>query len=120
MNSTAKTTRNLEIDGMSGEACVRKVSGALRGVQGVSTQSVKVGGATIGADQVGCNAACAAIDSVGFKSREGSAPVMAKGVTQSGAPALNLVAENAAASAAGGVKVEHVNEAMPAKPAAAI
>jgi len=124
MESSPKTTRTLQIDGMTGDACVQKVTGALKSVHGVSTQSVKVGGATIGADQTGCNAACAAIDSVGFKSREGiqagSAPVMARGVTQSGQPALNLVAENSAATAAGGVKVERVPPAPIGTPAAAI
>jgi copper chaperone CopZ len=117
MESGNTITRNLEIDGMRGDDCIQKVTGALKGVHGISTQSVKVGGATIGADQTGCTAACAAIDSVGFKSREGGAPAN-KGVTQSGAPAQNLVAEHAAAAIAG-VKAERVNDA-PVKPIAAI
>ena len=48
------------------------------------------------------------------------APVMPRGVTQSGQPALNLVAENSAATAAGGVKVERVPPAPIGTPAAAI
>lgn len=72
METATMTGRNLEIDGMSGDACVQKVTGALKGVHGVSTQSVKVGGARIQADQAGCTAACAAIDSAGYKVREGA------------------------------------------------
>ncbi len=72
METATTTGRTLEIDGMSGDACVQKVTGALKGVHGVSTQSVKVGGAKIQADQAGCAAACAAIGSAGFKVREGA------------------------------------------------
>lgn len=71
MNSPA-TTRTLKIDGMTGDACIAKVTGALKGVAGVTTHSVKVGSASIGADQNGCTAACAAIDGAGFKARAGS------------------------------------------------
>jgi copper chaperone CopZ len=70
MESATMTTRNLQIDGMTGDVCVSKVRGALKGVPDVTTQDVKVGSATIGADQIGCNAACAAIDTAGFKARE--------------------------------------------------
>lgn len=49
-----------------------------------------------------------------------SVPAMPRGVTQSGQPALNLVAENAAAIAAGGIKVERVPPAPIGTPAAAI
>lgn len=52
---------------MTGDACVQKVKGALKGVAGVTTQSVKVGAATIGADPAGCTAACNAINGAGFK-----------------------------------------------------
>lgn len=69
MKSATITDRTLEIDGMSGDACVKKVTGALKDVQGVSTRSVKVGAATIEADQAGCEAACAAITQAGYKSR---------------------------------------------------
>ncbi len=74
MNTTTTTTRTLAIDGMSGDSCVQKVTGALKGVEGVTTQSVKVGGATLGATQAGCDAACAAIGTAGFKAREDNRP----------------------------------------------
>lgn len=74
MKSETNTTRSLDIDGMSGDECVKKVTGALKGVEGVSTQNVKVGGATIGADQTGCTAACAAIGVAGYKARESNGP----------------------------------------------
>lgn len=70
MESTTTTTRTLEIDGMSGDACVQEVTGALKSVHGVTTQSVKVGAATIRADQAGCTAACAAIGAAGYPTRE--------------------------------------------------
>ena len=69
MQATA-TTRHLDIDGMTGENCVHKVAGALKGLNNVSTQSVKVGSAVIGADKNGCDAACTAIGGVGYKARE--------------------------------------------------
>lgn len=71
MNS-ATATRTLDINGMSGDTCVQKVTGALKGVHGVTTQSVKVGSATISADKVGCDAACSAIDKAGYKAHEAS------------------------------------------------
>jgi len=80
MESTT-TTRTLDIDGMTGDSCVQKVTGALKGVHGVTTQSVKVGAATIGADSSGCSAACSAIGNAGFKARESSRSIDA------GAPA---------------------------------
>lgn len=70
MEPATLTTRTLNIDGMSGDACVNKVTGALKDVQGVTTQSVKVGSAVIGADNHGCTAACNAIGSAGFKAHE--------------------------------------------------
>lgn len=73
MNATS-TTRTLNINGMHGDACVQKVTGALKAVQGVTTQSVKVGSATIGADQGGCDAACSAIGKAGYKANELNRP----------------------------------------------
>ncbi len=73
MHTSTATTRTLEIDGMSGDACVQKVTGALKSVQGVTTQSVKVGAATIQADQAACDAACATLGRAGHQSREGGA-----------------------------------------------
>lgn len=63
-------SRTIEIDGMSGDACVQKVTGALKGVQGVTTKTVKVGSATIEADQAGCAAACSSIGKAGYKARD--------------------------------------------------
>lgn len=70
METTTLSNRTLRIDGMTGDVCVKKVTEALKGVPGVKTNSVKVGTATIGADQAGCNAACAAIGKAGFKVHE--------------------------------------------------
>lgn len=70
MTTATKTNRTLQIDGMKGEDCCKKVTGALKGVNEVSTRNVKVGSATIEADQTGCTAACKAIDGVGFKAHE--------------------------------------------------
>ncbi len=67
------TTRNIEIDGMTGDACVQKVSIALKGLRNVSTQSVKVGSAHLNTDDEGCKTACAAITTAGYKAREQNA-----------------------------------------------
>jgi len=64
------TARTLQIDGMTGDVCVQKVTTALKGVHDVSTQSVKVGEAHIKADQAGCKAACAAVDRAGYPASE--------------------------------------------------
>lgn len=77
MNSTTtlpnvSSSRVLDIDGMSGDACIQKVNTALNGVHGVTSQCVKVGSATFGADQPAYDAARAAIGVAGFKSREGA------------------------------------------------
>ena len=69
--NTNPNTRTLEIKGMTGDACVQKVTGALKGVRGVFTKSVNVGTATIGADQSACDAACVAIGTAGFSAQEG-------------------------------------------------
>jgi copper chaperone CopZ len=132
MESATIRTRTIEIDGMTGDACVQKVTGALKGVHGVTTQSVKVGCATIGADQTGCNAACSAIGNAGFKSREtvrtgeacGSTPAAAKtqlepkAANTSNAPAQNPpVVDAATANVVGGSTTERFNANTPAKPA---
>jgi len=67
--STNPTTRTITIDGMSGDACIKKVTEALKSVHNVTTKSVTVGCATIESDQNGCNAACASIRTAGFKAR---------------------------------------------------
>lgn len=63
---TANQTKTLKIDGMTGDLCVQKVTDALKAVPGVTIQSVKVGCATILADQAGCDAACAGIKKAGY------------------------------------------------------
>jgi copper chaperone CopZ len=70
MTTATSMTRNLQIDNMVGDACVQKVTGALKGVKDVTTQSVKVGHAKIEADQSACMAACSAIGKVGYPARE--------------------------------------------------
>jgi copper chaperone CopZ len=69
--NTNTNTRTLEIKGMTGDSCVQKVTGALKGVKGVFTKSVNVGTATIGADKSACEAACQAIGTAGFTAHEG-------------------------------------------------
>ena len=70
MTTATSMTKNLQIDNMVGEACVQKVTGALKSVNGVTTQSVKVGHAAIESDHSGCEAACAAIGKAGYPARE--------------------------------------------------
>lgn len=70
MTTANSATRTLQIDNMTGDACVQKVTGALKGVQGVTTQSVKMGHARIESDQPACDAACIAIGKVGYPTRE--------------------------------------------------
>lgn len=70
MEPNKHTTRNIEIDGMSGDACIHKVTNALKGLRNVSTQSVKVGSAHLNTDDEGCKSACNAISNAGFKARE--------------------------------------------------
>ncbi len=70
MTTATSMTRNLQIDNMVGEACVQKVTGALKSVKDVTTQSVKVGHAKIESDHSGCDAACAAIGKAGYPARE--------------------------------------------------
>ncbi len=60
----------LAIDGMSGDACVTKVTTALKTVSTVTTESVAIGSAVIGANQQGCDAACCAINGVGYRATE--------------------------------------------------
>ncbi len=68
METATLSSRTINIDGMTGDACVKKVTTALAGVENIKTDSVKVGAATIHADDDGCTAACGAIDSAGYTS----------------------------------------------------
>jgi copper chaperone CopZ len=70
MTVATKSNHTIEIDGMTGEDCCKKVTSALEGVSNVETHQVKVGSAKIEADHAGCTAACKAIDNAGFKAHE--------------------------------------------------
>lgn len=77
MDVKTKCAKTLSIDGMKGDECVKKVSGALEEVPDVSTKSVSVGAATIWADEAGCTAACGAVKQAGYKAKEAPASVAA-------------------------------------------
>ncbi len=69
--TTMTNARTLKIDGMSGDTCIQKVKTALKGVSGVTTDSVKVGSATIHTEKPDqCQAACTAVTNAGYKARE--------------------------------------------------
>lgn len=73
MQATAtkpSSTHTLNIHGMSGDACVTKVTDTLKGVPNVTTHSVKVGTAVIASDQHACDAACKAVTGAGYKTHE--------------------------------------------------
>jgi copper chaperone CopZ len=65
-----KQTRLL-IEGMHCEACVRRVTNALNGIEGVRVDSVKVGSATVMFDAatVKPEQLAAAVDGIGFTAR---------------------------------------------------
>lgn len=67
MTVATKSSRTIQIDGMKGEDCCKKVNGALKSVSNIETHKVEVGSAKIEADHAGCTAACKAIDGAGFK-----------------------------------------------------
>lgn len=86
-------SRTLAIDGMSGDGCVTKVKSALKAVPAITTESVSVGAAVIGADQRGCDAACTAISAAGYRATEKNGTTE----TQNRKPGSNV--ENKAADA---------------------
>lgn len=63
-----ENTIKLSIEGMHCEACVRRVTNALAGVNGVKVESVKVGSAQVGFDPaaVAPEQITAAVDRIGF------------------------------------------------------
>ncbi len=67
MTVATKSSHTIQIDGMKGEDCCKKVTGALKSVSDIKTHKVEVGSAKIESDHAGCTAACKAIDGVGFK-----------------------------------------------------
>ncbi|HEX2836978.1 MAG TPA: hypothetical protein VHN77_02500 [Phycisphaerales bacterium] len=70
MTTTTMTNRKLEIQGMTGDVCVKKVTAALKAVPDVYTQSVAVGSAAIRADETGCGSACKAVSAAGYEAHE--------------------------------------------------
>ena len=58
----------LSIDGMHCDACVRRVTNALKGVEGVRVESVEVGSANVAFDAaiVDPEQIAAAVDQIGF------------------------------------------------------
>lgn len=118
MESATISTRTLEIDGMSGDACVQKVTNALKHVHGVSTQSVKVGSATIGADPAGFKSACAAVAGSGYKVRDGNRAAESK--DDKSCDQARSTTQNQAGNAAGASKTsESPNTNGAPKPVAA-
>lgn len=112
MESATLSSRTLEIDGMKGDACVQKVTGALKGITDVTTTNVKVGQATVEADDTGCKAACAAIDGAGFTCRDAA---KADGATGHGPSTAHNGASNKPATNTGNAKPAPANTAA-AKP----
>lgn len=94
--------RTLIIDGMTGEACVQKVRTALRGVKGVTAESVKVGRSTISCSEPEqCDAACAAIAAVGFRATDARATSQTNGSAHAKTPATSeTIRHDSAASIA--------------------
>ena len=66
-----ENTLNLAIEGMHCGACVRRVTSALQGVQGVTVNSVEVGSAEVAFDagEVTAQDITAALDRNGFPTR---------------------------------------------------
>lgn len=69
--------RIIEIDGMTGDACIAKVSKAINAVKGISLDAVKVGQARLrAATRDEADAVCAAIkQDAGFEARRMRKPV---------------------------------------------
>lgn len=66
-----KNTLSLAIDGMHCEACVRRVTSALQGVEGVTVKSVEIGSAQVIFDAAATSSQeiAAALDRTGFPAR---------------------------------------------------
>lgn len=70
MNTQSKT-RTIEIEGMNSDACIREVKDAINSVDGVSTESIRKGSATIECkNQQQFEQACRAVESAGYRTRE--------------------------------------------------
>jgi copper chaperone len=66
-----KQNVRLVIEGMHCDACVRRVTNALNGVEGIDVNSVEVGSASVAFDPgvVATEKITAAVDGIGFKSQ---------------------------------------------------
>jgi copper chaperone CopZ len=62
MEESKISTRTLTIDGMTGDACIAKVTAALKTVPEITDQNVKVGSASFSCDGSHCTQARAAIE----------------------------------------------------------
>ena len=69
MEESKISTRTLTIDGMTGDACIAKVTAALKTVPEITDQNVKVGSASFSCDGSHCTQARAAIEKAGFRVR---------------------------------------------------
>lgn len=116
MEAATLASRTLHIDGMKGEACVQKVTGALKGVEGVTTHSVKVGSANIKSDKAGCDASCAAIGGAGFKAHESKHEAAAPTSAASPAPAAPVAGAAAPAPAATAAPAPAIHTTAKASP----
>jgi len=72
------TDHNLTIEGMKGDACVKKVTDTLKLVPDVVTRSVSVGSASISANDQGCTDCCEAVTAAGYKTKEATANANSK------------------------------------------
>ncbi len=79
-------SRVLDIQGMKGDECCKSVTNALKGVNGVTTESVEVGTAKIScSNDAACDSACAAIGKSGFTAKARPSSGSASGGSNSGA-----------------------------------
>jgi copper chaperone CopZ len=68
---TQSKTRTIEIEGMNSDACIREVKDAINSVDGVSTESIRKGSATIECrNQQQFEQACMAVESAGYRTKE--------------------------------------------------
>lgn len=84
-DTDASQTRTIEIDGMTGDSCISRITATVNAVDGVAVVSAELGSATITCDNpTRAHAACTAINAMGFKARTLPLPG-AKGNRQPGA-----------------------------------
>ncbi len=71
-SATSQQSRTISIEGMEGDVCVQNVKDALKGVKGVTVQSIELGTATISASDEACEEAIEAIDTAGYPAEAAS------------------------------------------------